>query len=549
MLKSNPPVLPAPLSRFLPTSALRILVFLLLSISEMLTASLLLDSADLPSGGGLATWVRAAGPLLVQALALFGATALMLSEAGPGGLLDLLRTPPGPWRWSFLLGHAAAMSSFAALCSHVFTGSTSAVPASLIMAWGLSGTGGVALLALGLLPGPIWRRLARAVGWGWLWGAAVAAAAAASVPMARSGWRGTTALTFQVVRFVLQPILPGLRTNPATADIGTQRFSVTIDSACSGYEGVGLFLAFSAAWLYFFRKEYRFPAALALIPAGALLVWILNALRIAALILIGHAGSEQVALGGFHSEAGWIAFLFTAILFCVLSRRLAWSRHAMPDTQPVAAQEGHDHNAVAAYLLPFLAILAASLVSRAASAGFEWLYPLRLVAAVAVLWYYRKSYKGVDWRFSPAAVGVGLGVAALWVWMTPGAARAGLPEGFAAMPGLLRVGWVVCRLAAAVGTVPVAEELAFRGYLLRRLESADFEKVSWQSRRWMPFVVSSLAFGLMHESRWLGGVVAGAAYALVQIRRGRLGDAIAAHAVTNAALAALVWYTGDWRYW
>ena len=37
----------------------------------------------------------------------------------------------------------------------------------------------------------------------------------------------------------------------------------------------------------------------------------------------------------------------------------------------------------------------------------------------------------------------------------------------------------------------------------------------------------------MH-GRWLAGTIAGMCYALVMYRRGELGDAISAHAITNA---------------
>ena len=60
--------------------------------------------------------------------------------------------------------------------------------------------------------------------------------------------------------------------------------------------------------------------------------------------------------------------------------------------------------------MPFLAILAAAMISRAASDGFEWLYPLRIVAAAAALWYFRKSYRDLDFHFGwlGAAAGIGL---------------------------------------------------------------------------------------------------------------------------------------------
>ena len=123
------------------------------------------------------------------------------------------------------------------------------------------------------------------------------------------------------------------------------------------------------------------------------------------------------------------------------------------------------------------------------------------------------------------------------------------PAVFAHAIAFGRSAWIALRLIGAVITVPIAEELAFRGFLLRRLTGADFESVSWKSFSWIPFVVSSIAFGILHGDRWLAGAIAGMLYAFAMQRRGRLGDAIAAHGFTNLLLA--MWYssTGNWQFW
>ena len=116
-------------------------------------------------------------------------------------------------------------------------------------------------------------------------------------------------------------------------------------------------------------------------------------------------------------------------------------------------------------------------------------------------------------------------------------------------PDSARFAWIAFRVVGAVLFVPIAEELAFRGFLLRRLASTDFESVGWREFSWGPFLISSVAFGLLHGDRWLAGSVAGAIFALAQIRRGRIGDAIAAHAVANALVAAWVLIAGGWQLW
>ena len=124
-------------------------------------------------------------------------------------------------------------------------------------------------------------------------------------------------------------------------------------------------LVFSTAWLLFFRRELRFPRAFLLVPAAMVTIWLSNAVRITALILIGIAGAPQVAVNGFHSEAGWIAFNCVALGFALAAQRIQWFA-----TTPAKSlqSDSHTQNPALAYLMPFLMILASAMISRAASA-------------------------------------------------------------------------------------------------------------------------------------------------------------------------------------
>jgi CAAX prenyl protease-like protein len=102
---------------------------------------------------------------------------------------------------------------------------------------------------------------------------------------------------------------------------------------------------------------------------------------------------------------------------------------------------------------------------------------------------------------------------------------------------------------AASTTVPFAEELAFRGYLLRRLMAEDFETVPIGRFTWPALLLSSLAFGALHGERWLAGTLAGLIYGLAMARRGKLADAVVAHATTNALLAVWVLLSNQWQLW
>jgi len=368
--------------------------------------------------------------------------------------------------------------------------------------------------------------------------------------VSHSLWRPTAALTFGLVQTLLRPFIAGLVANPVSLTIGTHVFSVIIAPECSGLEGVALMVIVAVIWLWIFRDEYRFPQALLLIPAGVFLVWVLNVLRIAALILIGNAGAPGIAAGGFHSQAGWIAFNLAALCFYLTLRRVPWLCEG--EGGEAALRRGSTENPAAAYLVPLMAILGAGMISRASAAGFEWFYPLRFFAAAAALWWFRDAYEQLDWHCGSFGVCIGAATAVLWLGLDALSGKHpvnGIASGLAALPTSARIAWLVFRTLAAVITVPIGEELAFRGFLIRRLISADFDSLDSRQYSYTAIFISSLAFGLMHGERWLAGAIAGLLYAVALLRRGRIGDAVIAHATTNAVLAAWVLLRSDWGLW
>jgi len=366
----------------------------------------------------------------------------------------------------------------------------------------------------------------------------------------QSLWGPATQGTFVLVRALLHSVIGGVTADVVTHTIGTRNFAVEIAPRCSGLEGAGLMIAVGGLWLWVFRREFRFPQALLLVPVGVGALYLLNAVRIAALVLIGNAGAPDIAGRGFHSQAGWIAFNGVAVALSLLAPRIRWlTVSAKARVRP----ESTSGDPNAAYLLPLLAILIAAMISRAASGQFEWLYPLRFLAAVAVLWHYRAEYTRLSRNFGWASLG--LGSAAFLIWLAldlvlgkqSNNAEVGLALASASPPA--RVSWIAIRILAAVVTVPIAEELAFRGFLMRRMVSPAFLSVKCQSVTLLPILISSIAFGLLHGDRWLAGTIVGLLYAFAFLRNGRIGDAVAAHATTNAMLAGYVVLWGKWALW
>jgi exosortase E/protease (VPEID-CTERM system) len=353
-------------------------------------------------------------------------------------------------------------------------------------------------------------------------------------------------VTFEVVYRLLGRFMPALQVDPENRIIDTGRFAVGIDPVCSGLEGMGLMLAFCIVLLLIFRREFIFPRALLIVPAGLLLSFTLNIARIAGLVLIGDAGYASVAVYGFHSQAGWIAFNAAAVGIALVTLRSSWFNRAAGARNVETAGE----NPTAVYLMPYMALLLAGMVSRAASGGFERFYWLRLVFTGAALWYSWPRLRGVDWGFSWRGVLAGLTAFVLWItaarlMLTPH----GMPAALAALTPSWRSIWILEHVLVTVGILPVVEELAFRGYLLRRVHSAEFESSAPRTAGAAGLLVSTAVFALCQGAFWLPGIMAGIVFGLVYMRTGRLGEAVAAHLTGNALVAATALAGYGWQPW
>jgi exosortase E/protease (VPEID-CTERM system) len=511
----------------------------------------LVDVNRVHAAQGLGAIVRVAQHWGFRFLVAFGATLAVFAYvrgARPSYASDT-ELQWGKRSAGWLLGHLLLFAALIPLTDFLY-GKTSIARPPFIAAFILSLALGVAAMlaaSLAMAPWSLWVKSARALGIVWAYALITALLGTGTWRLSERLWEPAATLTFDLVKRVLAPLLPTLNADAATRVLSTDRFAVEVTPVCSGLEGVGLMLTFAVAWLLYFRREYIFPRSLLLIPAGMLAIFGLNVLRIAALMLIGHAGYPDVAAYGFHSQAGWIAFNTAACGLVFLSRRSRWlHRAAAEPSAPSAAT----HNPTAAYLMPLLAILAAGVVSRAMSSDFEALYPLRLIAGAAMLWVYRQRLLAMNWHWSWRGPAVGLFVFLIWIiaaqFLTPAAA---MPHPLAAMPAVMRGLWIASRIAASVLTVPIAEELAYRGYLLRRLSSPDFESVPFQRVGWPALIVTAIVFGLAHGTLWLPGMAAGLAFGLLLVRRGSIGEAVAAHATTNALVAAGVTGFGQWELW
>jgi exosortase E/protease (VPEID-CTERM system) len=532
-----------PASLFRRASAIAVLL-----AAELVGLSVWLDTEALRGRRGLPGAVHAWGAWTLRLVLAFAVFVVVFGaqKAPPAFRRIAGRFPQTPVSRRILAAHFGALLAFIVLSSRLFGGHGGDF---LAWIWLAAGVTAMALAALAVMPLALWLQAVRGMGKVCASATIAAIAACALGNLGRSLWVPLARLTFFVVGALLRPFLGVIEADPASLSIGTAHFAVIIAPECSGLEGAGLMLLFAIAWLWICRRECRFPQAFVLIPLAVSMAWLLNAVRIAALILIGNAGAPAIAMGGFHSQAGWMAFIALALGFSVAARRAPWIAARPPERAPGGV---FSDNPTAAYLVPFLAILASAMLSRAVSSGFEWLYPIRLFAAAAALWAFRRKLAALDWRWGWPALALGSLVFLLWLGLDrvfgPRFGNA-MPSELAAWSAAARLGWLASRVLAAVVTVPIAEELAFRGFLLRRLISSDFESIGFRTFTYVSLFASSLAFGLLHGRLWMAGALAGLIYAFALLRRGRIGDAVAAHAATNALLAAWVLCFHQWHLW
>ena len=492
------------------------------------------------------------------AIAYLGSFAILLYLRGSGNAPGAAaRSAPASVRVQWFIVHAALLAGFAALSTLLYRGGD--IPfAVLAVAWHACGLAAALALFAAIAPLQFWLGALRQTGALPLYSLLPAAGALLVFKLSQWLWAPAAAVTFKIVGLMVYPLVPSLRTDVSSLTLITDHFAVQVSEICSGLEGVGLMLAFCTAWLFYFRREYIFPRALIIAPIGMLLIFLLNSMRIAALVLIGDAGYQKIAAVGFHSQAGWIAFNAAAFAVAYAAKRSTWlnkaadegTAHGASSYEVAAGGAAIANDATPAYLMPLLAILAAGMLAHAMSAGFDFLYPLRIVAAAGALWIYRRSYANLDWRFTWRGVSVGLAMFGMWsafayFLSTP----MGMPDELARLSSGERAEWIACRAAAAIITVPIAEELAYRGFLMRRLVSAQFDQVTFSSVRWPAIAISSVLFGVTHGGLWFAGIIAGAAYGALAVKTGKMGESVAAHATTNLLVAGQVLLFGAWQLW
>lgn len=551
-----------------PTRIHPVVWVLALCVIEPIVFGVLFDAQQLNGRGVLGRALASASHVVrfaLAALAVFAVTLGLRPELRAVVMRSFTgaRLRPMP-----LVAHALSVALLYSLSRRLFDAVGVSPSPVLAASWVGCGVMAVVSLALGLMNLRGWSALLGATRSTLYLSLGAGLGGLLLGALADQLWLQLGQVTLRVVLLMLDRIESEVLVSPSAGAIGTPTFVVEISPECSGFEGMGLAVVFLAVLVLGAREQLYVARVVAFAPLLLGGVWLFNAVRIAALVWWGTHVSPEVALGAFHSKAGWILFCLIGVGTVVLLRASAWfsrdagaapasvrlsAATATTDSSAtrVSNPAGESYNPVIVYCLPLGLQLLCGMTTGAFVHHVDWLYGVRVIAVGAGLyltWRWLPKLAPAGWLVPTVIGGAAFGI---WTWFEPApdAARVALAQTELAGAGAVTYGaWIAARLVGSVLLVPIAEELAFRGFLLRRLIDPQFEDVAFTRWTTVSVLASSVVFGALHDN-WIGGGLCGVLYAYAQVRRGAVGDAILAHAVTNLLVAVATVGFGRWALW
>jgi uncharacterized protein len=212
-------------------------------------------------------------------------------------------------------------------------------------------------------------------------------------------------------------------------------------------------------------------------------------------------------------------------------------------------------NPMAARVVPFVIFVGlTALQGKLGEASAYWFYLAKTLVGAWLIFEMRPHVAEMRWAISWEAIVVGILIFGLWVgldghypeFIKPGAT--GNPATvFGNGSGLVWFFNLVHILGMTL-IVPPLEEVFYRSFVYRYIASHNFLAVPFNRFIPLSFVVTVALFGFSH-AEWLPGLLCGAAYQWLVIRKNRLGDAMTAHAITNFLLGVYIVWRGAWHFW
>jgi hypothetical protein len=212
-------------------------------------------------------------------------------------------------------------------------------------------------------------------------------------------------------------------------------------------------------------------------------------------------------------------------------------------------------NPIYARVVPFIIFVALTACQgKLGAASAYWFYLAKTLVGAWLIFEMRPHVSEMRWAFSWEALVVGILIFGIWVGLDPyypklfRAGSTGNPADVFGKGSPLAWFFNIVHIAGMTVIVPPLEEVFYRSFLYRYIASPNFLAVPMNRFQPLPFFVTVAFFGLSHNE-WLAGIICGAAYQWLVIRKNRLGDAMTAHAITNFLLGVYIVWRGAWHFW
>jgi hypothetical protein len=186
--------------------------------------------------------------------------------------------------------------------------------------------------------------------------------------------------------------------------------------------------------------------------------------------------------------------------------------------------------------------------------GKYWVYLGKSLVGAWLIWEMRALVPEMRWEVSTEAIAIGIGVLIMWIGIDGlyphmgGETKPTNPYLQFGQHSPLATIYIWGHILGATFVVPQLEEVFFRSFLYRYFVRTDFLNMPFNRFHPTSFIVTSALFGFEHHE-WLSGILCGFAFQWLVISKNRLGDAIAAHAITNFLLGLWVVTRGAWNFW
>ncbi len=208
-----------------------------------------------------------------------------------------------------------------------------------------------------------------------------------------------------------------------------------------------------------------------------------------------------------------------------------------------------------ARVTPFLVFVTLTFCQgKFGAASACWFYFAKTLVGVWLIWEMRPLVSEMRWAFSWEAVAVGVGIFVIWIGLDPyypkfiSGGSTGNPNDTFGRDSALAWFFIAAHVLGMTFVVPPLEEVFYRSFVYRWFARSDFLSVPVNRFLPWPFLATAVIFGLSHNE-WLAGILCGAAYQWLVLRKNRLGDAITAHAITNFLLGLWIVWQGAWHFW